>query len=79
MVLYTIKVNGFEGQFRADVVPFNKYNKGTLIDIMYGLGIDVPLNPTLKQLKEAARQYGNNYPCGFKHIEGIYCYYQCLG
>jgi len=79
MVLLTIRVTGFEGQFRADVIPFNKWNKGTLIDIMHCLGLDVPLNPTLKQLKEAARNYGDNYPCGFKHIEGKYCFYECLG
>ena len=79
MVLLTIKVTGFEGNFRADVIPFNKWNKEILIDAMYCLGIDLPLNPTLKQMKEAAREYGDTYPAGFKHIEGRFCFYHCLG
>jgi len=79
MVLSTIKINGFTGNFRADVIAFNKYNKGTLIDIMYSLGLDVPLNPTLKQLKELAREYDGDYPCGFKYIDGCFSFYQCLG
>lgn len=78
-MILTIRVNGFDGHFRADVLAFNKYNKGALIDIMHCLGLDVPLNPTLQEMKEVAREYDDTYPCGFKHIGGKFCYYQVLG
>ena len=79
MVIIDIKLKGFTGTFRADVIAFNRENKHILIDVMTYLGLDVPLNPTLAQLKEAARGYGDDYPCGFKHIYGRYCFYECLG
>lgn len=79
MVLLTIKVQGFTGNFRADVIPFNRENKELIIRIMQGLGLQASQDMTLAELRESAQSYGDTYPSGFKHIHSIFCFYECLG
>lgn len=78
-MLYTIKIRGWTGNFRADVIAFNRENKELLIRIMNGLGLDVERSATLKEMKEIAKNYNSDYPRGFKYIEGIFCFYHVLG
>lgn len=84
-----ITVKGFTGHFLADVVPFNMDNKERLqriIERIYfnetGERLEGDELRTLGRMKEFVRenlQDMDNYPTGFKHIDGIFCFYEIYG
>ena len=86
-----INVKGYTGKFNAVVTGFYKdnldYLKKTIPNIyMREYGGHIPeefysIN-TIKDLKEFVKtemEDMDSYPFGFKHIDGVYCLYECLG
>lgn len=89
--LMFIKIKGHTGSYNAVVTAFYKDNLEHLkksIKFIYGreYGNVVPDGfddiSTIKDLKKFIKEEMSdmdNYPYGFKHIEGIYCLYECIG
>lgn len=86
-----IKIKGHMGMYNACVTWFYKDNIDVLKDIisriyMREYGVEIPSEfyeiTTVKGLKNFIKKEMNdmdNYPYGFKHIEGTYAVYQCIG
>lgn len=86
-----IKIKGRIGYYNAIVTGFYKDNLDYLkrrVQYIYGreYGMRVPQEfhdiTTIKDLKTFIKTEMNdmdNHPYGFKHIEGVYCLYECIG
>lgn len=86
-----INIKGYTGKFNAVVTGFYKDNLTYLkryIPIIYmrEYGVEIPKEfediTTIKELKTFVKEEMSdmdNYPFGFKHIDGVYCLYECLG
>ena len=86
-----ISIKGRMGKYNAIVTGFYKDNLDVLkraIPIVYRreYGYEIPSAfydiSTIKELKEFVKEEMDdmdNYPFGFKHIDGVYCLYECLG
>lgn len=83
-----IKIKGRIGNYNCNVTSFYKDNLDYLkerIRYIYGreFGIEVPKYfndiKTIKNLKQFIKDEMHdmdNYPYGFKHIDGVYCLYE---
>lgn len=83
-----IKIKGRIGNYNCNVIAFYKDNLDYLkerIRYIYGreFGIEVPKYfndiKTIKNLKQFIKDEMrdmDNYPYGFKHIDGVYCLYE---
>lgn len=86
-----IKIKGRMGKYNAIVTGFYKDNLDYLkkaIPVVYSreYGEEIPSYfhkiHTIKDLKNFVKvemDDMDNYPFGFKHIEGVYCLYECIG
>jgi len=86
-----ITIKGRMGKYNAVVTGFYKDNLDYLkkaITYIYirEYGIEIPKEfndiKTIKGLKKFVKTEMDdmdNYPYGFKHIDGVYCLYECLG
>lgn len=86
-----ISIKGRIGKYNADVTGFYKENLDYLkryIPMIYmrEYGTEIPNEfediTTIKELKSFVKEYMSDmdsYPYGFKHIDGVYCLYQCYG
>ena len=86
-----ISIKGHMGKYNAVVTGFYKGNLDYLKDVIprvyareYGEQIPEYFDEitTIKDLKEFVKTEMDgmdNYPFGFKHIDGVYCLYKCVG
>lgn len=91
MVMDYIKIKGYTGKSLCGLTAFYKDNLDYLLEKIrriYGreYGVEVPpyYNEicTVKALKEFIKNEMDdmdNYPYGFKHIDGVYCLYEAYG
>ena len=84
-----ISIKGYTGKFNCQIIAFYKENIELLKEKVKNIYKDeVNFNlpsyfweiETIKKLKEFVKTelvpYIDNYPYGFKHIDGVYCLYQ---
>lgn len=86
-----ISIKGWMGKHNAVVTAFYKENLDYLKEVIqnvyvreYGERVPDYFNgiKTIKALKEFVKTEMDdmdNYPFGFKYIDGVYCLYQCVG
>ena len=86
-----ISIKGRMGKYNASVTGFYKGNLDYLkrvIPQIYAREFNEPIPSefheisTIKELKSFVKEHMvdmDNYPFGFKHIDGVYCLYECYG
>lgn len=86
-----IKIKGHMGMYNCIVTGFYKGNLDYLLKTIRGIygrefGVEVPSYyneiTTIKELKTFVKEEMggmDNYPFGFKHIDGVYCLYEAMG
>ena len=86
-----ITIKGNIGKYNAIVTGFYKDNLSYLkrrIPTIYNREYDMLIPSefhditTIKDLKAFVKEHMDdmdNYPFGFKHIDGVYCLYECIG